>query len=843
MAKKKKPSAVAGKGVVTTIRNENTQRILINHMKKIIENTSVNRGKRKEPYTALVAGTNSALIPYVGPPGTLVSKMCNSPRASEFINATPAQLSILEPLLRFFIVDKAGNEEEIYFSDYTTEQRLLKLASLKRAKSLESILRPRSQTGAQVGIKSFTWNYNNKHEGDYIIDATLQLHFGSLAELVNINYLQFLFTNGKKKTLANGLSATKKSLSLQDRLKQKSEELDERKKYLKAGTTPKLKSALDATLNKDKDDFRTLKVMVGWSTPMGNRQELRKLFDNNNAHMESFLAGVASTNRMISLNLSHYEVNFSQEGPTTLTLNYKGSADQYIANEKSDVFGSNNTKDNMNNQPIAVSAGDIEKDKLFPDGYIKGVMTNEKPESVIVGPDKNPTHFNFTLNGIRAELEYLAESLEYHKILNSESGENLTDTSGYKTIKQYLEAGENLMMLAQENHRAIRYKSLTEKIVDSGRCFVVYAYYKEGQLGSKDKLWEVDLEFGGPIMDKKAFKAVQGAAARVSTAGLEEADLKTFLANSNTLDPTSRTSWEGDTGKMPIFFIRLGDLIKAAMENAEMRDDVKIVLGSFAPDLLNIPGYGSLFTQADPVSLYDLPISIDYYLSWFASNVVGKKVDKWPFRRFLDDTLHRLVAPLLNHTTNSSNARLFFDYTLYQSQSPVPEKIMKEDDVLTYQSNLSDNINARNLSLLNYYIIYSKQIQFGPRRRGNRHDDEADGIYHYVVGADRGVVKTFNFQQMDVPQYKAMVIERSPSSEGYAQALVLPQNVSLDMYGNTLHRNGDLIYVNSQAALGPLASEILMLGGYYRVYRSSHTIDDGGFHTTIDCKFERRTKV
>ena len=844
MANQPTTPPVTGKGVKTTIRNENTQRILINHLKTIIENTSVNRGSGKEPYTALVAGTNSALIPYTGSPGTLVSKMCNSPRASEFINATPAQLSILEPLLRFFIVDKAGNEDEIYFSDYTTEERLLKLASLKRAKSLESILKPRSQTGAQVGIKSFSWNYNNKHEGDYIIDATMQLYFGSLAELVNINYLQFLFTNGKKKTLATGLSKTKKNQSLQDRLKQKSEELEERRKLLKAGTTPKLKSALDATLDKDKDDFRTLKVMVGWSVPMGNRRELRKLFDNDDAHMERFLEGVGSTNRMISLNLSSYEVNFSQEGPTTLTLSYKGSADQYIANDKSDVFGSNNTKDNINNSPILVAAGDIERDKLFPDGYILEVLDNQKPTSGIVGDDSQPTGYKFTINGIKAELEYLSESIEYYKILNSESGQNLTDTSDYKTFKQYSEAAENLMTLAVDNQRAKRYQSLMEKIIDSGRCFVTYAHYLKGQLSTKDKVTKIGLTFGGAAKGEgAAFDVIAGAGARVSNAGLEPKDLKTFLENSNVLDPTTRTSWEGDAGKMPIFFIRLGDLIKAGMENAEMRDDIKIVLGSFSPDLLNIPGYGSLFTQADPVSLYDLPISLDYYLSWFASNVVGKKIDKWPFRRFLDDTLHRLVAPLLNNTTSASNARLFFDYTLYQTQSALPEKIIEEADVLTYQSNLSDNVNKRNLSLLNYYIIYSKQIQFGPRRRGNRHDDEADGIYHYVVGADRGIVKTFNFQQMDVPQYKAMVIERSPSSAGYAQALVLPQNVNIDMYGNTLHRNGDLIYVNSQASLGPLASEILMLGGYYRVYRSTHTIDDGGFHTTIDCKFERRTKV
>lgn len=844
MAQQGKPQNISDKGVMNTIRNENTQRILINNLKKVIENTKL--GRPGVPYNARVANTNSALIPYKGSPEEIVNKMCNPPRVGEFINATPAQLSVLEPLLRFFIVDKAGNEEEVYFSDHTTEERLLKIASLKRAKSLDSVLKPRSQTGAQVGVKSFTWNYNNKHEGDYIIDATMELYFGTLAELVNVNYLQFLFTNGRKNTMANGLEKNKKNQSLSDRLRQKKEELEEREKFLKQGVDPKAKSALDATLEKDKDDFRTLKVMVGWSVPKGNRRELRKLFENDDAKMKNFLKGVSSTNRMISLNLTNYQVNFSQDGPTTLTLSYKGSSDRYISNNKSDVFGSYNEEDGINKELIQVQAANIEEDKILPNGYIREVMKAGKITALAQGSE-TPTTYEFTLNGIKAEISYLSEQIEYAKLRNSQSGNKVTDTSEFKTFKQYSEAAENVYKLAQENARAKRYKTLMEKITDSGRVFVAYASFKKGRLATttpKD-LWKIDVDFTKPKVNKNnsKFKVLQGAAERVSTAGLEAQDFAKFLEESNVLDPTSRASYEGDDAFMPIFFIRLGDLIKAAMENAQMRDDIKIVLGTFAPDQLNIPGYGSLFNPGIPESLYDLPISLDYYLSWFAKNVVARNIDAWPFRRFLDDTLHRLVAPLLNFTTNTSNSRLFFDYTLYQTQNPLPERIFDQSDLETYQDNLSENVNKRNLKLLNYYVLYAKQIQFTPRRRGDRIDDERDGIYHYIVGADRGVVKNFNFAQMDVPQYKAMVIERSPSSEGYAQALVLPQNVSIDMFGNTLHRNGDMIFVNSQAALGPLASEILMLGGYYRVYRSTHTIDSAGFSTTIDCKFERRARV
>jgi hypothetical protein len=60
------------------------------------------------------------------------------------------------------------------------------------------------------------------------------------------------------------------------------------------------------------------------------------------------------------------------------------------------------------------------------------------------------------------------------------------------------------------------------------------------------------------------------------------------------------------------------------------------------------------------------------------------------------------------------------------------------------------------------------------------------------------------------------------------------------MYGNTLHRNGDLIAVDARQALGSYANSILTLGGYYRVVSSTHTITNNGYNTTLGCVFERR---
>ena len=44
---------------------------------------------------------------------------------------------------------------------------------------------------------------------------------------------------------------------------------------------------------------------------------------------------------------------------------------------------------------------------------------------------------------------------------------------------------------------------------------------------------------------------------------------------------------------------------------------------------------------------------------------------------------------------------------------------------------------------------------------GNRAQDEADGIYHLVLGADRGLVKTWSFSEKKIPYLRAMNISNA----------------------------------------------------------------------------------
>jgi hypothetical protein len=134
--------------------------------------------------------------------------------------------------------------------------------------------------------------------------------------------------------------------------------------------------------------------------------------------------------------------------------------------------------------------------------------------------------------------------------------------------------------------------------------------------------------------------------------------------------------------------------------------------------------------------------------------------------------------------------------------------------------------------------LYARQTNYP--YKGDRTEDEARGVLHYTLGADRGIAKSFDFAKQDVPQFRALQIQNLDVGE-VGDALVLPQNLSMKMFGNNIHRNGDLVYVDSRALLGEYANQILTLGGYYRVVRSSHSITSSGFESTVDAYFHNRT--
>jgi hypothetical protein len=132
--------------------------------------------------------------------------------------------------------------------------------------------------------------------------------------------------------------------------------------------------------------------------------------------------------------------------------------------------------------------------------------------------------------------------------------------------------------------------------------------------------------------------------------------------------------------------------------------------------------------------------------------------------------------------------------------------------------------------------IISFQNYFGSHL-GDYDDNLEKGIPNFVVGLDRGVVKGVNFERVDQPHLRESRVSKTRSAG--AEQLRELYNVTLKLYGNTLLKPGQIIYVEpNQLIFGRptqklSAARILGLGGYHLVVDVANEISKDGWETTV----------
>ena len=311
-------------------------------------------------------------------------------------------------------------------------------------------------------------------------------------------------------------------------------------------------------------------------------------------------------------------------------------------------------------------------------------------------------------------------------------------------------------------------------------------------------------------------------------------------ANVNALDPFGNTKISPDAEesqtKINLFYFKLGDILEEALNGMHSFVGItpRVVLGSFKPDVFDLPGV----TTTDNYPLADMPISADYFGQWFLQTFIQAEppVERISFRRFVDALLNDLLAPIVNDAfAPEGKPKLSFSMTSFVSSLDFARgDIIDEANLIDVSQKQGSGNNLTSAARHDYFIIYAEQTD--KNLAGNFAEDTAKGIYHFTLGSDRGLVKTFTFSEKKMPQLRALNIENSQQGS----ALILPQDLDLTMVGNTLFRNGQILYVNADLTLGNAVATQLGLGGYYMVVKSSNTISMSTFETQLQCMWQKR---
>jgi hypothetical protein len=902
------------------LARENAQCLLVNNFGIVLENSDVlapGKGIRSEIpasrdvlvpdgplYSSgvkLPLNTLQTLITYHGRADELVNALTMDTPASNppnaFINATPAQLSMLQPRLDFYIrtnITDPNNpthvlpkDRQIIFSDHASAEVQRKLAGTRSGDSVAVL---RGAKGHNVGIKEFNWNYDNKHEGDRIIKAQLTLYFGSMAELTNEYYLDFLFADGKRNV--NQRTAAEDQTK-QQKINELATSLKDRQREVQRGTT---QARVQSNVLRDSQQ---LKVIVGWEMP---DRIISELFSNA-AEQKEFYTAVKNSQRTLLLNITQYDINFNQNGSCEVVIEYIASTDAYIGSPSSDIFSGRNMPPFIKNRDTGVVAGqrsvldlDGRLSDLWPDGYLRSQFKREY--------DRLPTgairdyEVKLKVDSVIAEVEWLEEKLQLLQLqgANNPGASRSQAAADHAEFKGYFDLATEILQECYTSARSIKYQNFFSRLLESehvyyleaalesvqgsGRQGVPPKYLSVKRAGNANRRFGFNDGGGGALGFKNRFLGLAEVQVQAQEQGIT---VEEFISSSDynrsdrsqsaqgVLNPANVGGRWAAAATRNLYYIRLGDLIQAAADAGGLTMENQIVMGTFYPRLAKFR-YGMASSQGSqgasqkirkltdaPESLANLPISLEYFGNWFYENVISVEREQYFFRTFVDDVLNGLVQPILN-TMCGDQKTLRLGYTLHTvAADMLPNTIAsgqkmsiyppREDNPYSLQFGIDGFVDAVKKAafkgaqagmdelMTTLILIHAEQVNV--KRTGNVEEDQKSGVYHFFLGSDRGLVKQFNFSKKQMPQLRAMNIERVNKGATKAGILVLPMDVSLTMFGNGLLRNGSMIFVNADFGVGTRVADQLALGGYYRVYKSSNTIRPGFFETEVECIFER----
>ena len=120
-------------------------------------------------------------------------------------------------------------------------------------------------------------------------------------------------------------------------------------------------------------------------------------------------------------------------------------------------------------------------------------------------------------------------------------------------------------------------------------------------------------------------------------------------------------------------------------------------------------------------------------------------------------------------------------------------------------------------------------------------EDAKEGIYHFNIGSDVGLLKNVSFSRVAIPGLTAArAADNANLGVDSLNQIKFPHNAALTLVGNTLFTPGMYYYVNpGLAGLGSIEDSNSMaykmqLGGYHIVLKMKITISPGFFETSVE---------
>ena len=342
--------------------------------------------------------------------------------------------------------------------------------------------------------------------------------------------------------------------------------------------------------------------------------------------------------------------------------------------------------------------------------------------------------------------------------------------------------------------------------------------------------------------------------------------LKNLFSQNATSDPNAQSD-KDNTVDIKFFFF--GDIIDAALEilvnkdaipdqkdeikyKSSLKKELKMVLGCVPLYYYNEEGS----TVRASVPLSDIPISLEFFNTWFVKKVVKPLRNNYYLRDFLRDIAAEMIDNAIEPFIFGPIGRLKHSSISFSTFSlPANERTESAFSPGRKERNIDfggtaipsyDEDFGKTL-LSNIFMMYYKSStnrdMIGSRVPNDidQVGDIARGIMHFRFGASRGIVKSINFSKQDIPGAREARILKSQSIAGRNQLFSNKYDCNVTLFGTPMFKPGMLVYVDPYSLGIPNSENIarnLGLGGYYSVVGADSFAESGKYETSLKMVFE-----
>jgi hypothetical protein len=295
-------------------------------------------------------------------------------------------------------------------------------------------------------------------------------------------------------------------------------------------------------------------------------------------------------------------------------------------------------------------------------------------------------------------------------------------------------------------------------------------------------------------------------------------------------------------------FVKFGDILDKLLKATRAwssREDYEIVLGTFRKI--------DFFTGKTHIyNLADVPIPAEIIGQWFFNRILDTDRKTYPLRTAIRDIISDMLTPAIDKycSSYSSEARKDVEMSILTTLASKSTMQSRKNSVSqvnsgghgssgAYWENSDEVINVGETAamahfakgsedLRTYLVIHTTPLVMSG---GNPMIDARYGIYHLVLGRDKGLVKRIDFKRKEMPYLETMNIENA-NAQG---VLAIPMDATVEMFGNSLFLHGQIVYINAEMGLGRAVADTLKVGGYYMVTKVTNSLDSSGWQTTLNC--------